>query len=177
MPPHVPGLCFCRRREGQPGLRSEGEEQKCRLHRAAWWQELPAGEETGVQAHLPCRPTHGCLLCRKTQRAALTHATRSIGHRSALHRHMQRTAYSSTLLFICKKSGTGMTAEGHRHNERAASARPMRSIGWPTKSIGTTNKRHRSPLPLQYFVAHSHLSWPADLYKSREKANFASTYT
>ena len=35
----------------------------------------------------------------------------------------------------------------------------------------------RSPLPLQYFVAHSHLSWPGDLYKSREKANFASTYT
>ena len=119
-----------------PACVPRADEQGCRLHRAAWWQALPAGRGTGVQAHLPCRPTHGCLLCRKTQCAALACAARSIEHRSALHRHMQRAAYSGTLLFVCKKSSTGMTAEGHRHNERAASARPMRSIG-------TTNKRHR----------------------------------
>lgn len=123
--------------------------------------------------------------CKPTCHAALRTAVFFAGKRSTLRWHVQRTpsdiaahcigtcsalhipahfcSFAKRVAPARLPCGIGMKNERHTPDQRKASARPTNATA--------------HPLPPQFFVAHSHLSWPGDLYKSREKANFASTYT
>lgn len=130
MPPHVPGLCFCRRRLRRPGLRSEGEEQKCRLHRAAWWQALPAGGETGMASPLAMPPY--------AQLSSLPeNAVRCVGMCSELHRASQRAASAHAAHCIFQHTSVHLQKEWHRNDYRAAPARP-------TGNATMANERYRN---------------------------------
>lgn len=122
MPPHVPGLCFCRRREGRPGLRSEGEEQKCRL------PVRPGGRHSRQVVRLACKPN-----CHAALRTAVFFA----GKRSALRWHVQRAPSGIAAHSIGTCSALHIPAHFCSFAKRVAPARP-------TGNATMANERYRN---------------------------------
>lgn len=143
----------------------------------------PGGRHSRQVERLACKPIYHAALRtavffagkRSTlrwhvQRAPSGIAAHCIGTCSALHIPARFCSFAKRVAPARLPCGICMKNERHKPDQREASDDQRKASERPTNATA-------HPLPLQYFVAHSHLSWPGDLYKSREKANFASAYT
>lgn len=87
---------FCTRKQ-EVNLSFQRGKQGHLLYQTAKWQASPTDREAAAQAGFPHPTTHGNIFTPETQCDASAIAARCIGCHSTLHRHMQRTAFYTSL--------------------------------------------------------------------------------